>query len=138
GGAFYGGLRASEWKGRQASDPAAPTDPLKAGRAAFDQGNYPAAAVQFTMAVERDAQNPEAHYWLGRAQMETGDYAKAAASFENAVMRRPTLFDGYAQAAQAYELAGDRAKAALLLARGAEERRKAMTAARAENANAPR
>ena len=70
--------------------------------------------------------------------METGDYAKAAASFENALARRPTLFDGYAQAAQAYELAGDRAKAALLLARGAEERRKVMTAARAENANAPR
>ena len=82
GGAFYGGLRASEWKGGQASNPAAPTDPLKAGRAAFDQGNYPAAAAQFTTAVERDAQNPEAHYWLGRAQMETGDYAKAAASFE--------------------------------------------------------
>src|SRR5205085_4366572 len=61
GGAFYGGLRASEWKGGQASDPAAPTEPLKAGRAAFDQGNYPAAAVQFTTAVERDAQNPEAH-----------------------------------------------------------------------------
>ena len=138
GGAFYGGLRASEWKSKPTSEPAAPPDPMKAGRAAFEQGNYQAAAAQLTAAVDRDAQNAEAHYWLGRAQMETGDYAKAAASFETALAQRPALFDGYAQAAQAYELAGERAKAAQMLQRGAEERRKAMAPARAENANAPR
>jgi tetratricopeptide (TPR) repeat protein len=116
----------------------AQNDPLILGHAAFNAGNYAAAAAQFATAVERDAQNPEAHYWLGRAQLEAGDYAKAAASFENALTRRPTLFDAYAQAAQAYELVGDRAKAAQVLVRGAEERRKAMVPARVDNANAPR
>ncbi|MFL6215927.1 MAG: protein phosphatase 2C domain-containing protein [Blastocatellia bacterium] len=138
GGAFYGGLRASDWKKKSASDPASMNDPMKAGRAAFDQGNYAAAAAQFATATERDAQNAEAPYWLGRAQMEAGDYVKAAASFEMAMLRRPTLFDAYAQAAQAYELAGDKLKAAQALQRGAEERRKAMTPARVENANATR
>ncbi|MEN3334979.1 MAG: hypothetical protein V7641_4344 [Blastocatellia bacterium] len=138
GGAFYGGLRASDWKKTQTSDQATQNDPMKMGRAAFDQSNYTAAAAQFAAAVERDAQNPEAHYWLGRAQLEAGDYARAAASFETAVTRRPTLFDAYAQAAQAYELAGEKLKATQMLARGAEERRKPAAAARVENANAPR
>ncbi|MFL6274747.1 MAG: protein phosphatase 2C domain-containing protein [Blastocatellia bacterium] len=138
GGAFYGGLRASEWKGLQTSEPPQPNDPMKMGRAAFDQANYPTAAAQFAAAVERDAQNPEAYYWLGRAQLESGEYPKAAASFENAATRRPMMFDAYTQAAQAYELAGDRLKAAQMLQRGAEERRKAPSPARAENANAPR
>ncbi len=136
GGAFYGGLRASGWKKPPPSDPALLNDPMRVGRAAFDQGSYAAAAAQFATAVERDAQNPEAHYWLGRALLETGDYAKAAASFEAAAARRPALFDAYTQAAQAYELAGERAKATQALAHGAEERRKAMAPARAENANA--
>jgi protein phosphatase len=138
GGSFYGGLRASDWKKKQASDQAAQNDPMKMGRAAYDAGNYPAAAAQFAAVVERDAQNADAHYWLGRAQLEAGDYAKAAASFEAAVTRRPALFDGYAQAAQAYELAGEKSKAAQMLARGAEERRKPVAPARVENANAPR
>ena len=138
GGAFYGGLRASDWKKKPPSDTASMYDPMKAGRAAFDQGNYAAAAVQFATVTERDAQNAEAPYWLGRAQMEAGDYAKAAASFEMAVARRPALFDAYAQAAQAYELAGEKVKAAQALQRGADERRKALTPVRGENANAPR
>jgi protein phosphatase len=138
GGAFYGGLRASDWKKKPPSDPVSMNDPMKAGRAAFDQGNYAVAAAQFATATERDAQNAEAPYWLGRAQMEAGDYAKAAASFELAASRRPTFFDAYAQAAQAYELAGEKLKAAQALQRGAEERRKAMTPARVDNSNAPR
>jgi tetratricopeptide (TPR) repeat protein len=134
GASFYGGLRASDWKKRQASVPAQ-TDPMAMGRAAFEAGNYSAAAAQFAAAAERDAQNADAHYWLGRAQLEAGDYAKAAASFETAVTRRPALFDAYAQAAQAYELAGERSKAAQMLLRGAEERRKAMAPVRVDNAN---
>lgn len=137
GGAFYGGLRASDWRKSQTPAPAQ-TDPLSVGRNAFDAANYPAALAQFATAVERDGQNAEAHYWLGRAQLETGDYAKAAASFEAALSRRPAFFDAYAQAAQAYELAGERAKAAQALARGAEERHKAPAPTRVENANAPR
>jgi len=139
GGAFYAGLRAPDWwKPLRTSEPPTPNDPLKMGRAAFDAGNYQAAMTQFAAAVERDAQNAEALYWLGRAQMESGDYAKAAASFETAVTRRPTLFDAYTQAAQAYELTGEKSKAAQMLTRGAEERRKPAAAARVENANTPR
>jgi protein phosphatase len=138
GGAFYGGLRASDWKKGRTSDQPPVNDPMKAGRAAFDQGNYAAAAAQFATVTEREAQNADAAYWLGRAQMEAGDYVKAAASFEMAVARRPALFDAYTQAAQAYELAGDKLKAAQALQRGAEERRRAMTPARVDNANAPR
>ena len=138
GGAFYGGLRWSDWRKKPPSDQAQPNDPMKAGRAAFDQGNYAAAAAQFTAAAERDAQNADASYWLGRAQLETGEYAKAAASFETAAARRATFFDAYTQAAQAYELTGERAKATQMLLRGAEERRKAAALPRVENANAPR
>jgi serine/threonine protein phosphatase PrpC len=134
GGAFYGGLRAAAWKKTPTPDPSSQNDPMKVGRDAFEAGNYTAAVAQFAAAVERDAANATAHYWLGRAQLEAGDYAKAALSFENAVTRRPTLFDGYTQAAQAYELAGEKSKAAQMLARGAEERRKP-AAARVENAN---
>ena len=139
GGAFYGGLRASDWvKGRTSGPPTPTTDPMKQGRALFDAGNYGAALSQFNAAAAQDTQNAEAHYWLGRAQLETGDYAKAAASFETAITRRPTFFDAYAQAAQAYELAGDKAKAAQMLTRGAEERRKPPAPVRADNANASR
>ena len=137
GGSFYGGLRASDWWKAPASG-APQNDPMTLGHAAFNDGNYAAAAAQFAAAVARDAQSADAHYWLGRAQLEAGDYPKAAASFEIAVSRRPTFFDAYAQAAQAYELAGERAKAAQWLTRGAEERRRATPPPRVENANASR
>ena len=136
-GSFYGGLRASDWRKGRTSDAGALNDQLKAGRAAFEAGNFPAAVAQFTLVVEKDAQNAEAYYWLGRAQLEAGDYAKAAANLESAAMRRPAMFDAYAQAATAYELAGDRLKAAQLLARGAEERRRAVPP-RGENGNSAR
>ena len=137
--AFYGGLRVSEWwKAQPSNPPVRDSIPelLKTGRAAFDAGNYQAAAASFASAVERDAQSADAHYWLGRAQLEQGEYAKAATSFENAIGRRPTLYDAYAQAAAAYEAAGDNAKAARMLVRYAEERRKPTTTARPENTNA--
>jgi TolA-binding protein len=136
--AFYGGLRVSEWWKATPSNPPARdsvAELLKNGRAAFEAGNYQAAAAGFTSAVERDGQNADAHYWLGRAQLEQGEYAKAATSFDNAIGRRPTLYDAYAQAAAAYEAAGDNAKAARMLVRYAEERRKQPATARPENTN---
>jgi serine/threonine protein phosphatase PrpC/TolA-binding protein len=134
--AFYGGLRASDWRETRTSSRNAQdmNDPLKAGRAAFDAGNYQAAAAQFAAAVEREPQNAEAHYWSGRAQLELNDYQKAALSFENAASRRPALYDAYVQAAAAYEAMGERVKAAQALSRYAEERRK-QPAPRADNSN---
>lgn len=136
--AFYGGLRASEWwKAQTSPEPVknSVAELLKTGRAAFDAGNYQAAATSFASAVEREAQNADAHYWLGRAQLEQGEYAKAATSFENAISRRATLYDAYAQAVVAYEAAGDNTKATKMLARYVEERRKQPAAARPENTN---
>lgn len=134
--AFYAGLRASEWWRPAASRPGASdhTDPLKAGRAAFESGTYQAAATQFAAIVERDAQNAEAHYWLGRAQMELGEYAKAILNLDHAIAIRPTLYDAYMYQAAAYEAVGDRAKAAQTLSRYVEERRK-QPAPRSDNSN---
>ena len=122
GAAFYGGLRASDWwKARTSSQSAQDmNNPLKAGRVAFDNRSYQAAATQFASVTEREPQNAEAHYWLGRAQLESGEYARAALSFENAINRHPALYDAYVQAAAAYEAAGDKAKAELMLARYVE------------------
>ncbi|HST21406.1 MAG TPA: protein phosphatase 2C domain-containing protein [Blastocatellia bacterium] len=136
GAAFYGGLRASDWwKARTSSQSAQDmNNPLKAGRVAFDNRSYQAAATQFASATEREPQNAEAHYWLGRAQLESGEYARAALSFENAINRHPALYDAYVQAAAAYTAAGDKAKAEQMLARYVEERRK-QPAPRLDNSN---
>jgi serine/threonine protein phosphatase PrpC len=134
--AFYAGLRASDWGKSKTSNAGVQeaTDPLKAGRAAFDSGNLQAAAAQFAAIVERDSQNGEAHYWLGRAQMELSEYAKAILNFDHAIALRPALYDAYAYQAAAYEAVGDRAKAAQSLSRYAEERRK-QPATRLDNSN---
>lgn len=136
GAAFYGGLRAADWWRARTSGQSAQnmTDPLKAGRAAFDSRSYQAATIQFISATEREPQNAEAHYWLGRAQLESGEYARAALSFENAISRQPALYDAYVQAAAAYEAVGDKVKAEQMLARYGEERRKP-TAPRLDNSN---
>ncbi|HKP87046.1 MAG TPA: protein phosphatase 2C domain-containing protein [Blastocatellia bacterium] len=136
GAAFYAGLRASDWSKAGTSKPSAPelNDPLKAGRSAFEGGNYQAAASQFTAMTERDPQNAEAHYWLGRAQVELGEYAKAILNLDHAVTLRPTLYDAYPYLAAAYEAVGDRAKAAQTLSRYAEERRR-QPAPRLDNSN---
>jgi tetratricopeptide (TPR) repeat protein len=134
--AFYAGLRASDLRKSNASNAGVQesSDPLKAGRAAFDSGNHLAAATQFAAIVERDPQNAEAHYWLGRAQVELNEYAKAILNFDHAVALRPSLYDAYAYQAAAYEAVGDKAKAAQTLSRYAEERRK-QPAQRLDNSN---
>jgi serine/threonine protein phosphatase PrpC/TolA-binding protein len=127
GGAFYLGLRASEWRANRASDLNATNsvaDPLQMGRKAFDSGNYPAAMTEFAAVIAREPGNAQAHYWKGRAQLEQRDYAGAVTSFADALSRQPNLYDAYLQAAAAYEAAGERAKAADMLSKYSEERRK--------------
>jgi serine/threonine protein phosphatase PrpC len=126
-GAFYLGLRASEWRANRASDLNATNnvaDPLQMGRKAFDSGNYPAAATEFAAVIAREPGNAQAYYWKGRTQLEQRDYPGAAQSFNDALSRQPNLYDAYIQAAAAYEASGERAKAADMLSKYSEERRK--------------
>ena len=123
-GAFYAGLRASEWRNGRASNANAETESLRKGQEAFERGDYPAAMTEFESLVQRDPQNGTGLYWLGRAHLEQRDYADAAKDFEEAISREPRMFDAYVQAAAAYQALGERAKAAQMLARYADERRK--------------
>jgi serine/threonine protein phosphatase PrpC/TolA-binding protein len=123
-GAFYAGLRASEWRNGRASNANAETESLRIGQEAFERGDYQAAMTEFESLVQRDPQNGTGLYWLGRAHLEQRDYADAAKDFEEALSREPRMFDAYVQAAAAYQALGEKAKAAQMLARYADERRK--------------
>jgi len=125
-GAFYGGLRASDFIRNRAlaSNKNAAIDPLQIGREAFERGDYKAAATEFESVLKREPSNARAHYWLGRAQLEQRGYDVAVKSFDEATSRQPLLYDAYVQQAAAYEAMGEKAKAASALSRYAEERRK--------------
>jgi protein phosphatase len=128
-GAFYGGLRASDWINGRTSDAPAGNDPVDSfamGRTAFEEGDYLMAALEFDSIVKREPQNAQAHYWLGRTHLELGQYAKAAESFEQALSLQPTLYDAYVQAAAAYRADGKRDKAEMMLRLYGEERRKTL------------
>lgn len=125
-GAFYGGLRASEFLKNRASNANAnrEADPLRTGREAFEAGDYKVAAAEFESVLKREPSNARASYWLGRAQLEQREYEIAVKSFEEAAARQPSMYDAYVQQAAAYEAMGEKSKAASALARYAEERRK--------------
>jgi protein phosphatase len=125
-GAFYGGLRASDFfKNRPFNSNAAKeADPLRVGRDAFEAGDLKLAATEFESVVKREPANAKALYWLGRAQLDQREYEIAARSFEEATAHQPSMYDAYVQQAAAYEAMGEKAKAASALARYAEERRK--------------
>lgn len=125
-GAFYGGLRASDYINKSPSNANANAalDPLQIGREAFEKGDYLIALAEFESLSKRDPSNPRALYWLGRAQLELRDYEGATKSFEEATIRKPSMYDAYVQQAAAYEAMGDKSRAALALSRYAEERRK--------------
>ena len=125
-GAFYGGLRASDFIRNRAldSNKNAAIDPLLIGREAFERGDYKAAATEFESVLKREPSNARAHYWLGRAQLEQRGYDLAVKSFDEATTRQPLLYDAYVQQAAAFEAMGEKAKAASALSRYAEERRK--------------
>lgn len=125
-GAFYGGLRASDFIKSGAANPNAnkEADPLQPGREAFERGDYKLAAAEFELISKREPSNASPLYWLGRAQLEQRAYDLAVKSFEEATVRQPSMYDAYVQQAAAYEAMGEKSKAALALSRYAEERRK--------------
>jgi len=122
-GAFYAGLRASDWFKRQ---PTAQVfvDPLAKGVEAYQRLDYQGAAAEFDSVAKREPGNAMAFYWLGRVRLEQKDFAQAAASFEQAIALRPGLLDAYAHAAAAYEAMGENAKVAATLSRYVEEVKK--------------
>ena len=124
-GAFYAGLRASDWINAPALRPGLNSaDPLQAGREAFERGDYKTAAAEFESLARQEPSSAKAFYWLGRAQLEQREYAAAAKSLEEATARQPSMYDAYAWQAASYEAMGERSKAASALARYVEERRK--------------
>ncbi len=136
-GAFYAGLRASDYLNGQTSERDAngnalmdgeQPDPLRTGREAFLKGDYQKAMTEFDSILMSDPENATARYWLGRAQLEQRDYQKAAQNFEQVITTRPQMYDAYIQAAAAYEAGGEKIKSAKMLYRYGEERRKQTTA----------
>ena len=123
-GAFYGGLRASDFIRKTASNANGQADALQTGREAFERGDYKLAAAEFESTIKREPLSARAHYWLGRVQLEQREYENAVKSFEEATARQPSIYDAYIQQAAAYEALGEKSKAASALARYAEERRK--------------
>ncbi|HKG23607.1 MAG TPA: tetratricopeptide repeat protein, partial [Blastocatellia bacterium] len=126
-GAFYAGLRASDFARKATSEAGPPgeqTRAVDAAREAFMKGDYAVARSQLNAIVERDPQNAEANYWLGRVQLGQREYASAAQRLEQAAKLKPAMSDAYAQAAAAYEAAGERTKAVQMLQRYGEERRR--------------
>ncbi len=127
GGAFYAGLRASDFI--PGLGPAEDPDQgfrgqTVAGREAFESGDYTRATSTLVALLEVDPANAEARYWLGRTQMEQKNYVNAAQSFEQAISLRFNLYDAYVQAAAAYEMLGDRLRAQKMLERYSQERNK--------------
>ena len=123
-GAFYAGLRASDFTNKGASNANRASDSLILGRDAFETGDYKLAALEFESLSKREPSNARAHYWLGRARLELREYEMAAKSFEEAAALQPLMHDAYVQQAAAYQALGEKAKAAAALSRYAEERRK--------------
>jgi serine/threonine protein phosphatase PrpC len=125
---FYAGLRASDWRNARALETGAAddaADELRVGRDAFARSDYQTAGSEFESVLKRDSEKATALYWLGRVRLERRDYAGAARDFEATIVREPRMFDAYIQAAAAYQLLGEKVKAAEMLARHADERRKA-------------
>ena len=123
-GAFYAGLRLSDWNAKTNAATAArnkPPDPLESGRAQFQRGDYPAAAATFAAVAEQQPQNAQARYWLGRTEMAQHQFSDAAKSFEQAAAIQPGLPNALIEAAGAYEAAGNRTKAIEMLQRYKEE-----------------
>ena len=99
--------------------------PMRAGRDAFESGDYYTAETQFAAFVAREPQNAEAHYWLGRVQLAKRDFVNAAQSFEQAIRIQPTMYEAYLAAAGAYEAAGEGQKSRRMLTLAGEQLKQA-------------
>lgn len=62
---------------------------VDAGRAQYEMSRFDDAVPLFRKVLDRDARNPDAHYYLGRISVRKGDTKAALKSFEAAVERDP-------------------------------------------------
>jgi len=64
-------------------------DPLVAGRAQFDRGDYRSAITTLSSAIDANAPDAQLWHWRSRCYLELRDYASAIADGERAVTERP-------------------------------------------------
>jgi cytochrome c-type biogenesis protein CcmH/NrfG len=124
-GAFYLGLRASDWRSKNTSEPPLSeiAKQIKSAREALEKGDPATATNTLTGVVTREPQNAEARYWLGRAQLEQGEYVKARESFDEAIKVQAKVAEFYLYAAAAQKASGNKAKADEMLEQYVELRK---------------
>jgi tetratricopeptide (TPR) repeat protein len=52
-------------------------DPISAGKAAFEKGDFTAAIISFKEAIKKDKKNPDAYFWLGKAYFNADSLEQA-------------------------------------------------------------
>ncbi len=123
-GAFFAGRhwdRISGWvMGQSAAtntattnsaNPAETDAELAAARALFEEKRFDKAREGFTALVNKNAANPEYHYWLGRAHYELKQPAEAIKQLNEAAKLNDKLPNLFVHLALAYEAAGDKKNA---------------------------
>ncbi|HWC76844.1 MAG TPA: protein phosphatase 2C domain-containing protein [Blastocatellia bacterium] len=127
-GAFYAGLRASEWGvgGRNQVNESQASDPFNIALEDFNKGRYREAADAFASMAAREPANNAAWYWLGRSELELGEFEKAGPTLERAAASFP---DANLYAAAAFRGAGKKNKAEALIEQYNERLRRGATSA---------
>lgn len=64
---------------------------ISEGKRLYNEGQYRRALVKFREALQKDAKNPVATYWLGECHMALGNYEKAAGYAEEAIAMQPDV-----------------------------------------------
>lgn len=112
GGAFYGGLKMSDyWKQPSSSGTDSTAVQLKKAREAIDRGEVAKVMADLTSLIQREPQNAEVRYLMGRAFMEQAKYKEALDSFEEAVKLQKNFAEAWLYAAAAEKALNNKAKA---------------------------
>ncbi len=112
-GAFYGGLKLSDYWQQWSSKPNANDTPsqLKTAREAIERGDGAKAASELTKIIEREPQSAEARYLMGRAHLEQAKYKEALENFDEAVKLQSGMAEAWLYAAVAERALNNKAKA---------------------------
>jgi cytochrome c-type biogenesis protein CcmH/NrfG len=112
GGAFYGGLKMSDyWKQPSSNGTDSTAVQLKKAREAIDRGEAVKVTADLTNLIQREPQNAEVRYLMGRAFMEQAKYKEALDSFEEAVKLQKNFAEAWLYAAAAEKALNNKAKA---------------------------
>ena len=111
-GAFYGGLKMSDYWAKSSSKNGNDTaTQLKNAREAIDRGEAAKTMPELLKLIGSEPQNGEARYLLGRAQMEQAKYKEALESFDEALKLQPRMAEAWLYAAVAERALNNKAKA---------------------------